>query len=418
MPRLVVQWPRFGPYHLARLGALHAACERQGWDLVALETASDDALYAWRREDGATPFRREVLFPGRSFHDVPPRVQDRAMRRALDRLRPDAVAIHSYAFPDARAALRWCRAHRRAAVLMIDSRADDARRIGWREAFKRRLVAQYDAALTAGAPQRRYLERLGMPPGAIFEGYDVVDNEAFAEGARASWNDPAAAALPGLDDPAPFFLASNRFIARKNLPALLRAYAHYRARANAEGHAAWRLVMLGDGAERDALHALARDLGLGADVVWAGFQQIEALPAYYARAGAFVHPSSADQWALVVNEAMACGLPVVVSTGAGCVEDLVDEGRNGFSFRPDDEAALAAHLFDLAHGGIDRAAFGARSRALVAEWSLDRFAASMLDAARAGQARANRGLDPLVALGFWVMRRLSRSVEAFHTVQS
>ena len=414
--RLLVQWPRFGPYHLARLRTLNEACDRSGWTLTALETASTDDLYAWREETGPTAFPREVLFPGRSFHDLSPKAMHRAMTEALDRLQPDAVAIHSYAFPDARAALLWCRKNRRAAVLMLDSRADDARRRGWREAFKRRIVAQYDAALTAGAPQRRYLEALGVPPEVIFEGYDVVDNAAFAQAARQSLGGNAEVLrLPGLADASPFFLASNRFIPRKNLPLLLRAFARYRARA---GNQAWRLVMLGDGEQRGELEALAETLGIGAAVAWAGFRQIDEIPAYYARAGAFVHPSSADQWALVVNEAMACGLPVVVSTGAGCVEDLVDEGRNGFSFSPGDADALANHLFALAHGDLDLGAMGQRSREIVADWSLQRFATSMLAGAEAGRTRAGHGLDPLVVLGFWALRRLARGPEAFHTVQS
>jgi len=415
MHTLVVQWPRFGPYHLARLRVLHTACETRGWRLIALETAPDDDLYAWRIEEGTTTFQREVLFPGHSFHDVPPRSMHGAMTEALDRLQPDAVAIHSYAFPDARAALLWCRRRRRAAILMIDSRANDAHRVGWREAFKRRIVAQYDAALTAGGSQRRYLERLGIPPAVIFEGYDVVDNEAFAQDAQASLTSPSSALLlPGLDDPHPFFLASNRFIERKNLPLLLRAYARYRTQAGAE---AWRLIMLGDGEERERLHRLADALGLSGEIVWAGFRQIEDLPAYYARAGAFVHPSIADQWALVVNEAMACGLPVVVSTGAGCIEDLVREGDNGYSFDPMDEAGLADRLYRIAHAS-DRNAMGQRSREIVAAWSLNRFTTSMLDAAQSGKTRADRSIDPLVALGFWAIRLISRNVEAFHTVQS
>ena len=60
--RLCIQWPRFGPYHLARLRAVHAFLETKGVELIALETAGEDATYAWRVEAAAEPFRREQVF--------------------------------------------------------------------------------------------------------------------------------------------------------------------------------------------------------------------------------------------------------------------------------------------------------------------------------------------------------------------
>src|SRR5690606_25807623 len=92
----------------------------------------------------------------------------------------DAVAIHSYSFPDARACLYWCRSNRRIAVMMNDSKEDDVPRSRPRERLKSLLVQQYDAALLAGTPHRAYFEKLGVPPEAIFYGYDVVDNDYFA----------------------------------------------------------------------------------------------------------------------------------------------------------------------------------------------------------------------------------------------
>ena len=63
-----------------------------------------------------------------------------------------------------------------------------------------------------------------------------------------------------------------------------------------------------------------------------GFAQREQLPAYYALADVFVFPTHTDPWGLVVNEAMACGLPVISSDAAGCAADLVESGWNGRVF--------------------------------------------------------------------------------------
>ena len=163
---------------------------------------------------------------------------------------------------------------------------------------------------------------------------------------------------------------------------MLRAYTAYRSQAADP----WRLVLLGDGPERGTLeHLIAAESIEG--VTLAGFRQIDELPAYYGLASAFVHPALTDQWGLVVNEAMAAGLPVLVSTGAGCAFDLVEEGGNGYRFTPTDEAQLAALLQRLASPDTDRAAMRQRSRAIIANWSPEVFAKQLWQAVEAGHAR-------------------------------
>jgi glycosyltransferase involved in cell wall biosynthesis len=97
-------------------------------------------------------------------------------------------------------------------------------------------------------------------------------------------------------------------------------------------------------------------------------------------AGAFVHASLVEQWGLVVNEALAAGLPVLVSSRCGCVPELVRD-RNGFVFEPLDIDGLARLMVRIS--GQDLQAMGQASQQIVAEWSPDRFAEGMLSAARA-----------------------------------
>lgn len=410
--KLVVHWPRFGPLHLNRLRAAHEVLGRAGIEVVALEVAATSAVYDWRVERGPTPFPRITLFPGHDYDALTPADLHRAMWAALDRIGPGAVHIHSYSTPDARAALAWCRTRRRAALCMAESRAEDSPRSGWREAVKRTLVREFDAAQAAGSAAARYAVDLGVPRERIAIGYSVVDNDYFARTAAAVRRDPASVRhLPGLADPAPFFFASARFMARKDLPTLLRAYGTYRARQPDP----WRLVLLGDGALRPELEALVVHEHIGG-VEMPGWRQIEDLPAYYALAGAFVHTATVDQWGLVVNEAMAAGLPVVVSTGAGCAEDLVRDGENGFTFAPGDADTLARYLGAVAHE-VDRAAFSARSVATIAEWPLERFGESLLAAARLGLPHADRPFDPRARALIAGLRVLARSPRAFHSVE-
>ena len=97
------------------------------------------------------------------------------------------------------------------------------------------------------------------------------------------------------------------------------------------------------------------------------------MPSYYAHAGAFVHASTTEQWGLVVNEAMASGLPVLVSNQVGSSPDLVKEGSNGWTFDPLDIDQLAFLMWKIASDAPLRTVMGAKSREIIANWSLERF---------------------------------------------
>jgi glycosyltransferase involved in cell wall biosynthesis len=112
-----------------------------------------------------------------------------------------------------------------------------------------------------------------------------------------------------------------------------------------------------------------------------GFKQYDELPAYYAFADLFVHASRVEQWGLVVNEAMACGLPVVVSRRCGCVPELVREGVNGYSFDPDYPDQLAELLAALADDVERRTLMGKASSTVIADWSPRKFAEALWRAA-------------------------------------
>jgi glycosyltransferase involved in cell wall biosynthesis len=111
-----------------------------------------------------------------------------------------------------------------------------------------------------------------------------------------------------------------------------------------------------------------------------GFKQYDELPAYYALARAFVHASTTEQWGLVVNEAVASGLPVIVSNRCGCVPELVAD--NGFTFDPVNENELAARLLEMASlSDDDLEHFGEASRRIAARFGPDRFGEGLESAA-------------------------------------
>jgi len=385
--RAAIHWNRFGPYHIARLIAAFQELKPVGIQIVGLEIAKRDQTYSWRQENAQAIFERYIALPGQTLGRFSWIEIWRGVKSALNEINPDIVAIAGYSEPAAWSILIWCKLHHRPMILMTDSKWDDAARSSWKEWLKRGLVCQFSAALCAGYPHRAYLKYLGMKPDRIFEGVDVVDNDYFWKRAcQVRQNPTAYRVLPGLEPSEPFFLASARFIKRKNIDGLLRAYAQYRKHMIIDDckNGPWRLVILGDGVERNALeHLLVVERIQG--VSFPGFRQIDELPLYYGLASAFIHPAKQEQWGLVVNEAMASGLPVLVSDRCGCASDLIREGSNGFTFKPEDEAALARLMALISSKQVNLRAMGQASRERIAEWGLNRFVWGLHKALMAAQ---------------------------------
>lgn len=346
--RLLIYFCNIGSYHAARLRAAHQALAPHGWSVIAMQSSDLVSEYSWGELD-ALDLPVITLFPsGGSPRDVDgtPQVAPLA-RQTATRLRPDLVAVAGWAFPELRAVLGWARKHSVPSIVFSESKRDDASRRWWRESLKSRLLVRHcDAAIVGGQAHRDYVISLGIQPERVFVGYDVVDNAHFFVGAsRARLGaDSARATEPGIPV-GPYFLASSRFIDRKNLPRLVEAYADYRQRV--PPGSAWHLVLLGSGVEETRIRQTIASHALEDVVHLPGFVPYRALPTWYGLASAFVHPALQEPWGLVVNEACASGLPILCSRTTGACHDLVREGQSGFLFEPADVPSMSRALVRL-----------------------------------------------------------------------
>jgi glycosyltransferase involved in cell wall biosynthesis len=375
-PAVAVVFHHIGPYHHARL---NAAADRLSMTGIEWSAKGYDA---WGAAGDPARYYKISLFSEAADRYPRSRQRREAFRWALEQAKPDVVVVNGWNNFGSLAAADCCVRRGIPMVVMSESSRQDEPRRSWKEMIKRRIVNLYSAALVGGQRHVAYLVELGMPGERIFTGYDVVDNAYFARRAfeiRNS-NPPQADEIRkkhGL--PENYFLASARFIEKKNLPSLIKAYAEYRQMA--EGNAPWDLVLLGEGPLRETLNTQLSTLNLHAHVHLPGFKQYHELPAYYALAKAFVHASTAEQWGLVVNEAVASGLPVIVSNRCGCAPELV--ANNGFTFDPLNEHELASRLMEMASlPDQDLQDFGEASRRIAARFGPDRFGEGLEQAAR------------------------------------
>jgi glycosyltransferase involved in cell wall biosynthesis len=374
-PRIAVVFHHIGPYHHARLNAAADRLSVTGFEWSA------KGYDAWGAAESPARYRKVSLFAEATDH-YPNKAELRsAFWSALEQTNPEVVAINGWNNFGSLIAANCCVRRGVPMVVMSESSRQDEPRTWWREGIKRHIVGLYSAALVGGQRHVEYLAELGMPGERVFTGYDVVDNDYFrqkAEEVRSRRSEVRQKyALPEN-----YFLASARFVEKKNLPKLIQTYGEYRRRSSAFAKATadkeiaakvpWDLMVLGDGPLRETLNSQLSTLNLNEHVHLPGFEPYDELPVYYALANAFVHASTTEQWGLVVNEAIASGLPVIVSDRCGCAPELVN--GNGFTFDPTNEDELATRLLEVASlSDQERKHLGENSYRIAANFAPERF---------------------------------------------
>ena len=364
-PSIAVVFHHIGPYHHARL---NAAADRLSVTGIEWSAKGYDA---WGAPATPARYHKVSLFPEATDRSPGNDELRCAFWSALEQGKPDVVAINGWNNFGSLIAANCCVRRGIPMVVMSESSRQDEPRTGWKEDIKRRIAGLYSAALVGGQRHVEYLVELGMPRERIFTGYDVVDNDYFGRRTAEIRNSKFEIRnRPSL--PENYFLASARFIEKKNLPTLIQAYAEYRRRSEIAAKVPWDLVLLGDGPLRETLNSQLSTLNLNEHVRLPGFKPYDELSVYYGLANAFVHVSTIEQWGLVVNEAIASGLPVIVSNRCGCAPELVN--GNGFTFDPTNEDELATRLLEMAAlPDQERKDLGDNSYKIAANFAPERF---------------------------------------------
>jgi glycosyltransferase involved in cell wall biosynthesis len=244
-------------------------------------------------------------------------------------------------------------------IVMSESNATDYPRKWPVERFKGLLVRKlFNCGVAGGKRASAYLRQLGISPSCIGIGYDMVDNDFFS----APSETPVE---PAIVASRPYFLFVGRLAHEKNVSGLLRVFDAYRASGGD-----WSLVIAGDGPLNLRLREEASMKRSASKIFFVGYKAGRELHSLYASAGCFVLPSLREPWGLVVNEAMASGLPVIVSSRCGCSDDLVLDGQNGYVFNPSSHQEFLYNLVRISKlPPAERALMGMRSREIVSYYS-------------------------------------------------
>lgn len=221
-----------------------------------------------------------------------------------------------------------------------------------KEALKRFLFRRVDAIETPGEDGRQFAMRYGAPAEHIFLVTQAVDIRHFSAGS-ASMCPQRERLRMELGLKGTTFIYVGRLWWGKGVNYLLDAFERVQRQSTEEVS----LLLVGDGPEEAKLKQQCTDRGIR-NVVFAGFKQKPELPRYYAMADVFVFPTLGDPSARVVDEAMACSLPVVSTTTVGEIRDRIEEGVNGYLVPSEDSSTLAERMLALAQDSALRMRMG------------------------------------------------------------
>ncbi len=317
----------------------------------------------------------ELLFD-RYWEEISLRERTRALFQQATAFRPDVINLTGYYDPAQIMLLVWAKARGIRVIMQNESTEADQQRGGLKEQVKQWIFNRCDGFFCFGSQAADYLFQFGVSPGQILLRKNAVDNKTLLAAYEK--------ALPGrraeqqrLGLRPNNFIFVGRLAESKNLPLLLTCFAEARKQSVHEQE--WGLILLGDGAERERLITLIDTLGLADSVKLLPGRSWYQIPAILALSNVLILPSRSEPWGLVVNEAMACGLPVIVSDRCGCAADLVQDDRNGFVFDPDVPDELTVHLTQFMDGLAPARQMGEAAQQFITQYSPEAVAQEMLD---------------------------------------
>ncbi len=324
------------------------------WDVPLTDGYRHVVLHRWRDTSNPGPFApvsRGIL---------------RALRRGVHGKTFDAVWIHGYSSINAIHGIAAARLLGLPVLLRAEPWLSDRHRSPLKLHLKRLFFLALRPNIAAVLPiGTRNAEYWHSYFGARFPSFAMpyaVHNLFFKQGRSA-----AAATRAGLqrtldlDPQRPVILFAGKLQARKHCDHLLEAFLQL------EGSPQPYLVIVGDGEEAASLKRHVAASG-STDIRFAGFRNQQELPGFFDLSAVFVLPSQHEAWGLIVNEAMAAGLPVIVSDDVGCATDLVHDGNNGVVYPFGDIAALRNALLHMLQPGVAEA-MGRCSEEYIARWS-------------------------------------------------
>lgn len=293
--------------------------------------------------------------------------------KAIRAFNPDIVNLTGYYDFASWAVLFYCKISNIKTILSNESTSDDHARNKLKEFIKSLIIKQFDGYFNFGTLSKNYLLGLGVKPEKMLVNRNCVDNKAL-KNIYQNCLPKRIDRQKALNLASKNFIFVGRLINYKNILIFLEAFGIAQSELNKD----WGVIILGDGEQKEDLQKFVKEkniqqISFQKGVTW---QQV---PKYLSLSNVLVLPSYSEPWGLVVNEAMACGLPVIVSEKCGCAIDLVKNGENGFRFSPNNIEQLTLILRKFMSNEVDSKQMGELSEKIIQEYSPENVAKEMYE---------------------------------------
>lgn len=362
---MVFVWENFGPLHADRCDAVAAKFGGE-IQVIGLELAAKSKIYEWTPAQG-DGFKKITVFEGTSIDQVPfAKRLFKTLRTCFSQGR-DAqffMCHYEHAMTLIISSLLRVTGHR--VYAMGCSKFDDYPRRLWREALKSVFYFPYCGGIASGTRSRDYMRFLGLAEKKIKLHYNAVSLPRVIALAGAQ---PAPGGLPFRDR---HFVIAARFVAKKNLHIAIKAFALYAGRAKNPRP----IHLCGAGPLEDELKQQVREAGIEHLVIFRGFLQSPEVCRTFSSSLVLILPSIEEQFGNVIPEAMAMGLPVIISDSCGARDLLVRTGVNGFVVEPDNHLGMALFMEMLAEDEALWTRMSQAARQYAEEADASRFAES------------------------------------------
>jgi glycosyltransferase involved in cell wall biosynthesis len=251
-------------------------------------------------------------------------------------------------------------------IIQFDSTLESSKQKIWKELLKSLIIRTlFKYGFVAGNKSAEYLMRLGVKEKFMWYGVDVVDNAHFYCPRSTINNQDKISSKT--------FITVARLSSEKNIDTLIEAYKIYRRNGGT-----WELIIVGTGPDEKILRGTVPK-EISQYICWYGWASYEELPTLYNIAKCFILTSTSEPWGLVVNEAMAARLPIIISKKCGCIPELLIEGKNGYSFDPKNPVELSMIMSKISSSKVDIQRMGTISKMIINKYNPEKWARTIVD---------------------------------------
>lgn len=272
------------------------------------------------------------------------------------------IIFHSYFYPSS-FALRFFKFYHQIPLIFYDESTNFKKRSGFKKWLRKKYLKWFyrgmDAILLPGVANLEHERALGVPNKKLFIANYTVDVDRFYKTCKRLSKKRNKKVLGFKQEKLIIF--SGKYIKRKGIIYLLQAFKNLSKKYKNLG-----LVLIGDGPEKVKYQKFVHQNKIKSKVYLTGFINQKELPKYYKVGDVFVLPSIEENYGLVINEAMACGLPIITTKNVGAAYDLVKNGQNGFVVKSANSLELQKALEKVLAGpGI----YAKKSTKIINHWT-------------------------------------------------